>query len=291
MGFGSWLKSKGQAIAAGVSSLKRKFTGEDKIEEANDRYQKLVIAVEMMQKDFGNFTRAKESSINQNLLIINNLKDDLYNVDFKEFIELMDIFSGWNIEENLFKEVAKFKDVKVGEVRNKSELILLDFENHPIKENLKALFTLGFLTRKRAKQSLLNVKTEEARFEEEKEKIKAEEKRLELIDETMSFIAQDFKSFYIVYRKLLKELKYITRFIKNSYLIKDPLVFNDKVDIYFLPKEHIKLLMICEKFTRVMHGIASKKYLSSSLTLKQTDVKDFKEIITEAKDLKIKMAV
>lgn len=290
MGFGNLIGGivgVAKAFASGVASAKRKFTGEDILDEANERYLQLEKKVKKYKNEMEIFMKAKEIKINEELRKINLIRERLFREEFKDFIEIMSSFAGWEIEKKLIKEVADFNSLSVMNLREKKKLIFLDFEKHPIKGNLKAIFTLGFLTRKKAKQSLLNVKQEEERFEYEKKKSMAEKKRIEHLENSLKFISNTLEGYYQIYKKLLVEINYVLNFLENNYLLNNYLFFKDKLDIYFLPKEHVKVLMITEKMTRVLHSMSTKKYIDSSFEMIENDMKSFRESVEYVDKLKM----
>ena len=71
---------------------------------------------------------------------------------------------------------------------------------------MKAIFTLGFLTRKKAHESMLRVQEEEKKVEENIGKMKTEKKRLECIDKALGNVEYYFQKVIEYYEVMLVRL-------------------------------------------------------------------------------------
>lgn len=257
------VKKIGKAIASGWKS----FTGENKFNEAKELLAKLHNKKAEAEASFKKDAEELNKKICQFMSKINDFREQLRQNDFDRFIELTSVFAEWNVANDFIKEIGKFKQVKMNVKLSKSELFTIDFDESPIKNNLKAIFTGGFFTRSKASQTLENVRNQESLLNEEIARLDAEKTRLNTVCKSLKEVVDYFESFHGFYGKLLNELEYTVDFVRSTYLLNNTAFFNGKLDVYFLPERHLLCLMATEKMTRVMYEMGSHKYLDDSLTL------------------------
>jgi len=265
-------KKVGKAIAAGI----RSFTGKKTFDKAKKLLEDLYIQAQSLQADFDRFAGEMNAEICDSLQRINTVRCQLQDLDFDRFVRLTSVFSEWTVDDVSFDEIAQKSRLKVGQIRSRDELFTIDFDKAPIQNNLKALFTLGFLTRKRASDTLYRVKEEGKRLVEEKAKVEAEKTRLRGVCRALGQVADYFESYRGFYCELLNELEYAICFVRSSYMLHNTCFFENRFDVYFLPKRHLLCLMACEKMTRIMYDMGKRQYLQNSLTLHKSDIKKTK---------------
>jgi len=189
-----------------------------------------------------------------------------------------------------FREIARKSTMKMGKIRGREELFKIDFDRNPVRANLQAILTLGFGTRKKADETLKNVREQEAVLEEEAAKLDAEVARLEAARDSLGEVVRYFEGLHGCYGRLLDELEYSVHYVRSAYLLRDSYFFDGKFDVYYLPKRHLLCLMAAEKLTRIMYAMGSRKYLDSSLTLHEADVAAAKADFAEMTELQSALA-
>ena len=215
---------------------------------------------------------------------INECRKQLQQFDFPRFKKATSVFSEWNIANDFTEEIFQEKQVNTKLNLSKEKLFTIDFDESPIKNTLKAVFTLGFSTRKKASETLENVRNQESQLDEQIQRLEAEKIRLKKVYDSLKEIVDYFNGFHGLYEKLLGELEYSIDFVKSSYMLNSTVFFNNKIDVYYLPKRHLNCLMAAEKMTRIMYRIGSYKYLNNSLNIVK---KDYKNIISDSQSVKI----
>jgi len=279
-------KKVGKAIASGYKS----FSGQKKFEEARDKLEALVARADKLQKSFDKKSKKLHELTCQHIEAINSFRKRLQGQDFNRFMRLTSVFSHWTVDDINFKEASRRSTVKMGKIRDREELFEIDFDRNPILANAKAIFTLGFWTRKKADNTLKNVQQQAAVLEEEAAKLDAELARIRAICKSLKEVVDYFTGLHGCYGRLLDELEYSVHYVRSAYLLRDSHFFDGKFDVYYLPKRHLLCLMAAEKLTRIMFAMGSRKYLDSSLTLHETDVTAAKADFAAMKELQSALA-
>ncbi|MBT3380741.1 MAG: hypothetical protein HN742_26825 [Lentisphaerae bacterium] len=261
-------------VCKGLASGLKSFTGQKVFDEAKRLLEDLRERARALQTEFDSFAEETHDQICGHLNRINGFRKQLEDECFERFMRLTAAFSEWEVHDVSFDEIAQKSAFKVGDVRSQAELFTIDFDSNPVKENLKAFLTLGFLTRKQAHDSLEKVKLEEKRFIEESERVTAEKKRLQGVCASLEQIVTYFESFHGFYEKLLDELEYAVCFLRSASMLHGSSFVGTRFDVYYLPKRHLLCLMASEKMTRIMYDMGKRQYLDSSLKLYTNDVKE-----------------
>lgn len=279
-------KKVGKAIASGMKSC----TGKKKFDEAKKLLAEIKGKADSMQKDFDDFAEQTHERLCAYLQRINAVRTKLQKDDFQRFLKLTLVFAEWKVDSVSVEELVKTAEHKVGEIRSGAELFTIDFDNNPIKENLKAVFTLGFLTRKQARDTLKNVQEEEQKIKVEQAKIDAEKKRMQLVCDSLAQVVEYIESLHGLYASLLDELDYAVHFVRSSYFLHSSKFMTGRFDVYHLPERHLLCLMACEKMTRIMFSMSQRRYFDESLQLHETDVEAAREDYKESKELEHALA-
>lgn len=269
------VKAVGRAVVATAKKVKevchkgaqfvgkcwKKFTGQDKAEEAERRLAALEERARRRQREFEDFMDEKTRRINAELDRINACRARLNGEMFPRFCSLAGNFSNWRVEDVLDQSEIKLKAVACGPVRGRDELIKIDFRNHPIRTNLAAIFTLGFLTRKRAKESLLAVEEEEARMSEEFARLDAEQVRIVNVLGALEQVTKIFNSHLEVYERVLDEVDYSVELLKGGRNILAGEQTTGSFDLRMLPERHILALKAADAATRIAFALGARRYV------------------------------
>lgn len=246
-----------------VSKGWKSFTGESTAEEAERKYKALEEKVRKKETEFADFALKKECEINAELEKINNARIRLNDELFARYEEIASNFANLEVVsvkgDKLVKAVRKSIKVKA-----KAELFKIDFRNHKVKTTLQALGTLGFWTRKRAKQSLKNVEAEEIRLEKDFAALDDEKVRLEGVLSTLRSVSRYLTQTAKTYSRVLDELDYSVMFLRSCRrVVSSGAHLRPVFDVEFLPERQLLTLMCADKATRIIHTMASQQYVKA----------------------------
>lgn len=286
---GNGIKKVGAAIQSGW----KKFTGRDKEEEAEALLAALECKAREKEKEFQNFSEKIQKRLDNSLKKLNQIRVDLNLNSFRRFENLASHFSTWDVDKVRLELSIELKKQHLETVKTRNELFKIDFRNHPVSSNLKAIFTLGFLTRKRAKETLLAVQEEGHRLDFEIEKIEAEMARLSLIAESLEQVVSFIEGCHEYYQRILDELDYSVNFLRSSFVVATGEKPPKQMDPEMLPKHHLLSLECADKATRILFAIGNYHYVDmagNQVTSIDRDFASFKEKCTKMKELQQQFA-
>lgn len=270
-----------------VNETYKKFTGQDVAEEAERRLAALEEEVRRRQEEFKSFSEVNTKEINASLATINACRQKLNDELFPRFCSLAGNFRNWSVADVGLEECMSFKG-NCFSVRSREELMRIDFRNHPIKANLLAVFTLGFATRKLAKESLNQVKEEEARMKLEYEKLDAEKKRIIAIGMSLKQVERQFEDCLEIYSRILDEVDYSVELLRTGRSILAGEATTGAFDVEFLPEHHLLSLRAADEITRIVFAIGAHKYVnldSKRMELVDSDVADMRSRQNKCKEI------
>lgn len=259
-----------------VAKAWKGFTGQDVAEEAERRLAALEERTQQRQSEFNAFMEVNAEEINASLAAINACRKKLNDELFPQFCSLAGNFRNWSVADvGLEKRVS----LKGGcdSVRSREELMRIDFRNHPITANLLAVFTLGFATRKLAKESLNQVKEEEARMCAEFKKLDAEKTRISKVLMSLRQIERQFEGCLEIYSRVLDEVDYSVELLRTGRCILSGEPSTGQFDVEFLPERHLLALKAADEMTRIVFAIGAHRYVkadSKIMELVESDVAD-----------------
>lgn len=246
-----------------VNKVWKKVSGKEDFEKAEKLLEQLEERTRRRKKEYEECMQEKTKEINSVLARINNCRKQLNEVAFPRFCSLAGNFRNWSVADVGFERKIKLKG-GCDNVRMRSELMKIDFRNHPITSNLLAVVTLGFLTRKRAKESLLEVKAESRRMGQEFRKLENEKVRIDGVIKSLKQVEKYFTGCLEVYDKVLDEVDYSVTMLKTSRNLLVGVESDGQFDVEFLPERHLLALKAADEATRIAFAIGNRKYVTNS---------------------------
>lgn len=259
-----------------VAKVWKKCTGQDVAEEAERRLAALEERTRRRNEEFNAFTSEKSKEINDALASINACRKKLNDELFPQFCSLAGNFRNWSVADVGLEKSIRLKG-GCDTVRSREELMRIDFHNHPISANLLAVFTFGFATRKRAKESLNQVKEEEERMNAEFQKLEAEKARINGVLMSLRQVERQFESCLEIYSRVLDEVDYSVALLRSGRCILGGEIAGGKFDVEFLPERHLLSLKAADEITRIVFAIGAHRYVNANskrMELLDADVTD-----------------
>lgn len=255
-----YVKEKGAKVW-GAGTGKTTFEEAEKLHtEIIEKYDKAKFEYEKAVKNIGDDIEEKVSTINA-------FKADIYNIQFKRFTTMASRLSNVTVKGQPFEEL--FDDgileiKKKAGVRNKKELFLIDFNNMSFIAAAGHVLTLGFFLRKAAKQSLLKVKEEEKRIDEEIIKMTAHQKQLKVVAESIDTVVEYFDVLIKNYSKLLDRFEYGIQTQRFKQQSSNDNLFTLKLDFKLIPIVHIEEFHALFNLSIVLKEMAILGYISDA---------------------------
>jgi hypothetical protein len=239
------------------------FTGEDKFEEAKEIFNNDISAFKKTKKEYETYIGMISDCLSKNINRINTSKQRIKGVLFVHLAEQLKWIKDVEIDDSFIKEIYSGADfINAPKFRQKSELFLIDFDEHSFKNNFLAIVTGGFLTRKKAEQTKIMVEEERTRLEEESVKLKTELNRLKKLNEVVKQIAQQLEELTDIYESMLVLLDNSIRFL----MVKS-IGFNhrmERVSIKNLPAQQQKEIVVLVAISHILNDIVNTSFTVES---------------------------
>ncbi|WP_373002034.1 hypothetical protein [Sulfurimonas sp.] len=251
--------------------------------EITDRYDKTKFEYERSMQELNLKLEEKINTINYH-------KVDIYEKYFQRFTSLGNRLHNININGKSFLEYFEdsITEVKKLEgVQAKEKLYLIDFNNLKVSEIFFGIFTLGFFTRKKAKQTLIKVQEEEHRINEEIEKMHSQVTKVKVILESITNVALYFNKLILNYSKLLDRFEYGISTQTQIQVSKGISLENGKLDFKLIPIVHIDEFRALFNLSIVLKQMATMGYLNEVGVLQEDDLEAVNDIKYKVEELEL----
>lgn len=252
-----------RAAKASAAKILGKVTGKEKYEEAKARYKVLMQRAEEAVAKHSKFLDETFTETGMLLAAINARKRFLYQQQFPRFIDAAERFAHWEIPDALVLDDWCGRASVQIKTRRWADLKLIDFDNEKFKTYALSCLTLGFWTRKKAKETLLKVQEEEKALDLELEKLAAERKRHKLVLKSLRQIAHYFHTLTGLYDRVLDDVGFSATLLGCTRELMARGAADGRLDAYFLPRNHLLCLMAADKLTRILHDLAGRRYFDT----------------------------
>jgi DNA repair exonuclease SbcCD ATPase subunit len=259
-------------VKSGASKVMSSISGKKHFDEAEQRYNALITRYEDAKSRYRSELEEKTSVIQSDLERINGWKSQVFKELFPKFIQVANRLhhveiNGKHFEEFLANDVLDYKE-HAG-VQAKQELFEIDFNNMSFKQAALSIITLGFYSRKKAKQSLQQVIDEEKRVEEEIAKQVAQLEKIDQVVSSISNVVEYFASLINGYEKLLKRFEFG---VNSQRFLQARNTNFEKLDFRLMPIKHIEDFQALFNLSVVMKTMSTMGYLSESGELISNDL-------------------
>ena len=272
------VKSAGSKVMSSISGKKH-------FDEAEQRYNALITRYEDAKSRYRSQLEEKTSIIQSDLERINGWKSQVFIELFPKFIQVANRLhhveiNGKHFEEFLADDVLDYK-AHAG-VQAKQKLFEIDFNNMSFKQKSLSIITLGFYSRKKAKQSLQQVIDEEKRVEEEIAKQVAQLEKIDQVVSSISNVVEYFKALINGYEKLLKRFEFG---VNSQRFLQARNASFEKLDFRLMPIKHIEDFQALFNLSVVMKIMSTMGYLSETGELIDNDLDKSKALASHTVSL------
>lgn len=277
MGIFGWIGRKAKAITNGISKTVKGagktvtnsykgFTGQATFEEADKRYEEIKKRFNDHRIYFENEVESLSSQIDELVNSINQSKRTIKTELFPAFAEKLRKLKDIPVSDEYLEEYFAGTNLKVDFMKSKAELYSIDFKKNPFKNNALAIITLGFYTRKKAKETKNKVEEERIRVEEEIARMDSELSKLNAIKEALKQIANYYRSLIELYQALLNRLDNSVNFLMIRCLSFAHRVVKEQMSIKLLPKSQQAEIMAMVTISKVLKTMVDKNILMNGKT-------------------------
>lgn len=284
MGIFGWIGRK-------IQNAYKKFTGQATFEEADRMYEDIKQRFDEHKAYFEREVDSLSTQIEKQVNSINKSKELIKTELFPAFADKMRVLKDIPISDSYLKEYFSGTTLNVAAIKTKSELYLINFKKDPFKSNALAIISLGFYTRKKARETLEKVKEEKKRLEEEMKRMDSELIKLRRIKDALELISDYYLSLIDLYRALLNRLDNSVNFLMIRCISSVRKLVREQMSIKLLPKSQQAEIMAIVSISKVLKAMVDKnvtmegktEYISDNMCVVRDEmIRLKKRIIIEA---------
>lgn len=269
---GSAIASGAKAAANGVKKVAARISGKDKFEEAERLYDCISKRYNEKREHFQKEIERITSLIEEHVKSINDskrmIKRELFPAMANKISKIKDI----RISDEYSVEEYIESVLNVDTIRSREQLFTIDFNAHKVKTTFQAIFTLGFYTRKKAKETLYNVKEEEAKINSEISRMDSEINKIYIIEKSIKQVADMFTSVIEMYNNLLIRLDSSINYLLVRSLAFAHQIVGKQMSVKVLPKMQQKEVEAIVTASKILKTMTETQLLSVE---KQKDVEEY----------------
>lgn len=269
---GSAIASGAKAAANGVKKVAARISGKDKFEEAERLYDEISKRYNEKREHFQKEIERITSLIEEHVKSINDskrmIKRELFPAMANKISKIKDI----RISDEYSVEEYIESVLNVDTIRSREQLFTIDFNAHKVKTTFQAIITLGFYTRKKAKETLYNVKEEEAKINSEISRMDSEINKIYIIEKSIKQVADMFTSVIEMYNNLLIRLDSSINYLLVRSLAFAHQIVGKQMSVKVLPKMQQKEVEAIVTASKILKTMTETQLLSVE---KQKDVEEY----------------
>lgn len=244
------------------SKVWNKFTGKETFDKADALYEEITERYNSRRKQFESDINHYTDIIEKTVIRINEHKERIKRDLFPQMADKLSKICDVDVTDKFCFEEFEISNYSFDELRKKESLYKIDFNKHPIKSNTLAVLTLGFYTRKKAKETLYAVQEEEAKINTEIAKMDVETKRLETIEKSLSNVDKYFEDLIGIYENLLVRLDSSVNFLFVRCMSFAHKIIKKEMSVRYLSKIQIKEIESIVTASKILKAMTEMQIVS-----------------------------
>lgn len=276
----SGVKKVGTAVTNGVKNVAARVSGKDKYEEAQRLYDEISKRYNEKREHFQKEIERITALIEEHVKLINDskrmIKMELLPAMVNKISKIKDI----RISDEYSVEEYIESVLNVDSIRSREQLFTIDFNAHKVKTTFQAIFTLGFYTRKKAKETLCNVKEEESKINSEISRMDSELNKINIIEKSIKQVADMFTSVIEMYNNMLIRLDSSINYLLVRSLAFAHQIVGKQMSVKVLPMMQQKEVEAIYTASKILKVMAETQLLNVE---KQKDVQEYDRKISDNK--------
>ena len=259
-------------VKSGGSKVYSSISGKKYFDEAERLYEKIESRFKYARRRYEIKISERSNEIRDHLQRVNKFKERIYTELFRKFLDVANRLHRVEVVGKYFKEflaedIFDCKEFEV--VQSRAALFEIDFNDMSFGQAAYSILTLGFYSRKKAKQSLQQVKDEEQRVNEEIAKMESRITKAEQVVLSLSNVVIYFESIVANYVTLLQRFEFG---VNSQRIIRAGQSSFDKLGFRMMPIRHIEDFHALFNLSVVMKEMSSMGYISESGELIEHDL-------------------
>lgn len=269
---GSAMVSGAKVVANGVKKVAARVSGKDKYEEAERLYEEISKRYNEKWEHFQKEIERITALIEEHVKSINDSKRMIKRKLFPAMANKISKIKDIRISDEYSVEEYIESVLNVDSIRSREQLFTIDFNAHKVKTTFQAIFTLGFYTRKKANETLENVKEEETKINSEISRMDSELNKINIIEKSIKQVADMFTSVIEMYNNLLIRLDSSINYLLVRSLAFAHQIIGKQMSVKILPKMQQKEVEAIVTASKILKTMTETQLLSVE---KQKDVQEY----------------
>lgn len=250
-----WVCDKASQVRDKVTNLWNDFTGKRYYIEAEELYEKITERYNTRRRKFEDDEKEYIDKIEAHIDKINRSKRTIKTELFPEMARKMEKIKDISVSQNFVVEEYMAGVLSFDQLRTKDELYTINFDKDKLKTSLLAIFSFGFYTRKKAKETLIAVQEEEKKIDAEIAKMNAETVKLQLIEQALDNVELYFVILTELYGNLLVRLDSSVNYLYVNCMAFAHKLIHTEMSIKRLPKmqrKEVEAIVTASKILKAM---------------------------------------
>lgn len=266
-----------------VTNVWNKFTGKKTFEEAEALYNQITERYNSRRRRFQEDVERYSELIEKHVEVINQSKEKIKRELFPAMAKKMERIKDISVSQDFTVEAYMEEALSFDSIRSKEELYKIDFNRHKFKTTVQAIFTLGFYTRKKAKETLMAVEEEEWKINAEIAKMDAETVKFKAIESSLDNVETYFTSLIELYENMLIRLDSSVNYLYIRCLSFAHKLVRTEMSIKRLPlmqRKEVEAIITASKILKAMTDaqITSLENKDTVHTYKENMEKQYKDL-------------
>jgi len=269
-----------------VSKAWGSFTGKTNADKAEALYAEISERYDKETKLYEKEVSEISNRIDLQIKTINRVKKEIYDTHFTRFVSIANRMHSVTIKGQPFDELFDdeiFNIKKEVSITKKDNLVLINFDKFSFVRAASYVFTLGFYSRKKAKESLLKVQEEESKINDEIRKMKSQIVKLAVIEGSISQVVSYFDTLVMNYEKLLNRFEYGVQSQRNKLMLQSENIISHKLNFKMMPTVHLEEFFALFNLSIVLKTMSTLGYLTDAGTIVDGEAEKSKALFEKAK--------
>ncbi len=269
-----------------VSKAWGSFTGKTNADKAEALYAKISERYDKETKLYEKEVSEIGSRIEAKIETINRVKKEIYDTHFTRFVSVANRMHSVTIKGQPFDELFDdevFSIKKEVSITKKDTLILINFDKFSFVRAASYVFTLGFYSRGKSKESLLKVQEEESKINDEIQKMKSQIVKLTVIEGSISQVVGYFDTLVMNYENLLNRFEYGVQSQRNKLMLQSANIVSHKLNFKMMPTVHLEEFFALFNLSIVLKAMSTLGYLTDAGTVVDGEAEKSQALFEKAK--------
>ncbi len=262
-------------VWAGAKKIWDQVTGNEAkkiVEEAKKRFDDCYKKYEKKKNSYENSKTQITADVTT---VIENINKNKKYIMGTLFPQMKQILSKIKYSKIFAMEYASISTFTFTEIKDKGELISIDFEKNPIKSRLKAILTLGFYANKQARESADKLDEQVMAMKDDMGRMDTDLRRWKLVEDAVRLTDKYIREMITIYEIILLKAEGCANMLRLKSLQFAHVIDEEYCKLEALPTADKNLLFALFNLTKVLDTVVKTQLTSET----EQEVKQYNNTI------------